>query len=230
MLDWMPLSLLSLMTDALMLVTVWAFWRVLVDARKAGPEPLQIAVPLLVALAWGALWVWYPPLAAARLAPPPGGQVIAIAAVVLGLVALRALPSVRTYFATVDFRHLAWIGPWRIVYGGLLLLMGLKGGLPEAFFWSAAVGDIAVGVWAVTMLPRLETVSAREFAAWNAVGLADLLHVLVLGAINLRPFFLSHPDIVPPLNLLPLVGVPMFIALHVHVLWGLRSQRVRAVA
>jgi hypothetical protein len=52
----------------------------------------------------------------------------------------------------------------------------------------------------------------------------DLAHVLVLGAINLRPFYLANPDIAP-LNLLPLAGVPVFLALHGMTLWGIAARR-----
>jgi hypothetical protein len=67
-------------------------------------------------------------------------------------------------------------------------------------------------------------VTQRELIAWNALGLIDLLHVIMLAAIHLRPFFLAQPDL-PTLNLLPLVGVPVFIALHVLTLWGLFARR-----
>jgi hypothetical protein len=224
------LAYVAAITDALMLITIFSFWSVLVRARREGPQPLAIAAPLFAALGWAALWVWWPPLAVARLASPPGGQVIAIATTVLGLMALLTLSSVQTYFRTSDVHQFVRLGPWRIVYGALLLTMGALGGLPDAFFWSAGIGDILVGIWAIAILTRKSPANERELVAWNLVGVADLLHVLVLGAINLRPFFLGHPDIVPPLNLLPLVGVPLFIALHVMTLWGLmrRSPKVRA--
>jgi hypothetical protein len=220
-------GLLAATVDCLMLVTVLTVWRVLIRARTEGPRSTAMAWPLLLALGWGALWIWYPPLAAARLSSPPGGQGIAIAAVVVGLVSLLALPGVRTYFRTADHVLFVRLGPWRIVYGALLVGLGLLGGLPAQFFWSAGAGDILVGLWALAILWRRTTVSRLQLVAWNAAGLADLLHVLVLGATFLRPFFLSHPELTPPLNLLPLVGVPMFIALHTMSLWGMSRRSAR---
>jgi hypothetical protein len=74
------------------------------------------------------------------------------------------------------------------------------------------------------ILLRRKSVTEREIFLWNAVGLVDLSHVLALGALNLRGFYLAYP-IISPLNLLPLVGVPLFLALHVLALWGLWSRR-----
>jgi hypothetical protein len=224
------LGIFATATDLLMLVTVLSFFWVLKGARRAGASPAAMVVPLVIALAWGTAWTFVPALAAARLAPPPGGQVLAIATTVLGLLSLQLRPSVRTYFKTADYGALVALGPWRIVYGALLLVMGQLGGLPPAFFWSAGIGDILVGLWSISLLSRISAVGDRELIAWNIIGLMDLLHVLALGAIHLRPFFLSHPDVVPPLNLLPLVGVPLFVALHIHSLSGLVRRGGQPVA
>jgi hypothetical protein len=227
--DLAMLRLISITTDVLMLVTLASFWWVLWQARRSGPSPVALAVPFLLAFVWGAAWTWYPALAAARLAPPPGGQVIAIAAVAAASIGLLLLPRVRQYFRTADLAKLTWLGPWRIVYGAGLLLMGTSGGLPAAFFWSAGIGDIFIGLWSLWLLPRRATVTTTELTLWNLFGLADLLHVLAIGAVTLRPFYLGNPDI-PTLNLLPLVGVPLFIALHVLSLWALAQRRTNAVA
>jgi hypothetical protein len=219
------LGLLARITDVLAVISVLSVWVLLRRARRDGAGPLTFGVALLAALGWGALWIWYPPLAAFRLAPPPGGQVMAIAGVLLGLVALLLLPSVRRYARTADLFAFAALGFWRVIFGAMLWIIGALGGLPLAFYASAGAGDILVGVWGLSILARKPSVSIRELTLWNAAGLADLLHVLALGAVHLRPFYLSHPD-VPTLNLLPLVGVPLFIALHIYALWGL-AQRTR---
>jgi hypothetical protein len=44
------------------------------------------------------------------------------------------------------------------------------------------------------------------------------------GALNLRGFYLANPN-VPLLGLLPLVGVPAFIAVHIMTLWALYARR-----
>jgi hypothetical protein len=211
-------------TDVMMPVTLLTIWLILNRARGAAPRPLAFGVVLAAALVWAAAWVWVPALAALRLLPPPAGQAPAIGAVVLAFVALRVLPSVRSYFSSADPQVLVEAGPWRIVYGVALWALGALGGLPVAFYASAGLGDILVGIWSLTILARRPSVSRNELVAWNAVGLADLLHVLVLGAINLGPFYLANPA-VPLLNLLPLAGVPAFIGLHILTLTGLLSQK-----
>jgi hypothetical protein len=210
--------------DVMIPVTLLMIWLVMNRARRAGPPPYAFGFVLIVGLAWATAWVWVPALAALRLLPPPAGQAPAIGGVVMAFVALQALPSIRAYFSSADPQALVEVGPWRIVYGAALWLLGALGGLPVAFYASAGLGDILVGIWSLAILARRPSVTRNELIAWNIVGLADLLHVLVLGAINLSPFYLANPD-VPLLGLLPLVGVPAFIGLHILTLSGLLSQR-----
>jgi hypothetical protein len=205
-------------------LTVLNIWWVLANARNAGPGSAAIAAPLLVALLWGCLWVWQPNLAALRLLPPPGGQAAAILSLVVGLNLLMFLPSVRQYFRSVNLRDLVPLGVWRLIYGTGLLAIGLTGGLPAAFFWSAAFGDIAVGIWAIAIMARRSQTSLGELITWNIVGALDLLHVLALGAINLGLFYAAHPEM-PLLNLLPLVGVPLLLVLHILSLRGVYMNR-----
>jgi hypothetical protein len=190
---------------------------------------MGLAVPIVVSALWGAAWIWSPSLAAFRLAPPPGGQVLAIAGVLAGWLSLLLLPGVRAYFRSADLTKLVALSPWRIVYGFALLTLGRYGGIPAAFYISAGIGDILVGLWGVSILARRPTVSTREVTAWNIAGIVDFTHVLVLGAINLRPFYLANPD-VPPLNMLPLVGVPIFFAMHILTLWALMRSRTPSPA
>ena len=211
--------------DALIAVMAATFWLALVRGRREGAGAFAIAVVLLAALAWGALWAWHPTFAAMRLAPPPQGQVTAILTLVLGLPALLIFANVRKLILSLDPITVTALGPWRIVFGSILLLLGLLGGLPQGFFVSAAIGDILTGIWAISILSRRTSVTVGEYTLWNLFGLADLLHVLALAVIHLRPFLLSHPEL-PPLNLLPLVGVPLFIVLHTMTLWAIATRRI----
>ncbi|MGL4405547.1 MAG: hypothetical protein ACRCT6_07290, partial [Notoacmeibacter sp.] len=194
-------------TDLLMPVTMASialtFWR----ANPCTLGARILAGLTFAALVWGALWVWYPPLAAIRLAPPPGGQALAILGVVLTFIAVRFTKPVKAYWQTARLETLVWNGPWRFVYGSALFARGLSDGLPDQFVWSAAAGDIAVGLWAITILVRGAQVTRSEILGWNILGALDLFHVLILGAIFLRPFYLANPEI-SLLNLLPLAGVP----------------------
>jgi hypothetical protein len=115
------------------------------------------------------------------------------------------------------------VAPWRVVFGSLLLAMGLAGGLPPAFFWSAAFGDIAVGALGIALLATGLAENRTAQLGWHALGLLDLGHVLVLGVLHLGPFYAANPD-VSRLGLLPLFGVPAFIALHLGMLRGLSRR------
>jgi hypothetical protein len=220
----LTLKTIVILTDVLMPITVLSIWWTLRRARQGGPSAVLIALTLSTALAWGAAWVWHPTLAASRFLPAPAGQAGAIIGLIIALNLLRLAPGVRAMFRLIDVHRLVDLGVWRVIYGAALLALGLLGGLPPAFFWSAALGDIMVGLWAISIVLRRSDVSKREVAAWNIIGLLDLLHVLVLGALNLGAFYLSSPAI-PPLNLLPLVGVPLLLTLHIMTLIGMYQLR-----
>jgi hypothetical protein len=224
MADIALISTIVTATDILMPVTMLAI-ALTFRAANPGTSGARILGGLtLAAVAWGALWAWFPPVAALRLAPPPGGQVMAILGVVLTFIAFRFTAPVKAYWQNAKLEKLVWNGPWRAIYGSSLLLIGLSGGLPNEFVWSAAVADIVVGVWAIAILMRGANVKRGEILGWNALGAIDLFHVLVLGAIFLRPFYLANPEM-PLLNLLPLAGVPVLLAAHVMTLTGFWVQR-----
>ncbi len=212
------------LTDILMPVLFLTLWLALRSARVEGPPPWMFALPLVLAMTSGLLWTYWPPLASLRLAPPPGGQASGILSLIFCLVSLLAFAPVRQYFRTARPFPLARIGIWRAIYGLILLLIGLGGGLPAGFFWSAALGDIAVGFWAIAITLRGSSVSDREILAWNIAGLIDFISVLVAGSIHLRPFFIANPDL-PAANLLPLAGLPVLMSLHILTIWGLLARR-----
>ncbi len=217
-------NLAVLLTDIFMPLTTVAIFILINRAAIWQPISKLAALPLGLALIWASLWTWWPPLASIRFQPPPLGQGGAIFLVIVSFVSLLAFNSVRQIFANADLKIFLWLGPWRIFYGIALLVIGLAGGLPAEFFRTASFGDIAVGVWAVTMLARLKTVSSQEILFWNILGLADLIHVLAVGAFSLGKFFNLHPEFSPP-SLLPIAGVPMMIAMHVYALWAYTRPR-----
>lgn len=223
------ISMIVLATDVLMPLTVFSIGQSILKARQTGPTPLAIFAVLAAALVWGTARSWLPSLSALRFLPPPRGQAGAILALIVALNVLCVFPSVRRMFLSIEHSHFIDFGLWRVIYGVGLLAIGLLGGLPSAFFWSAGIGDILVGVWAITMMFRKPHLTNREITAWNLVGLLDLAHVLVLGAIHLRGFYLTHPD-VAPLNLLPLVGVPLLIVMHIQSLIALRNRSKMRIA
>jgi hypothetical protein len=224
MLDMASIATVIIASDAMILFTLGTVWVALRMASPGHPALRMFGMALAVASLWGILWTFWPPLVAQRFAPPPFGQAGAILFVVVGFASLLLSRTVREYLRDARLEWLATMGIWRLVYGGLLLALGLSNALPSAFFWSAALGDIAVGMWSATMMARRLKATSAEFAAWNVVGLVDLVHVLALGAVNLAPFYLANLGLTP-LNMLPLAGVPVFLALHILTLWGLAARR-----
>jgi hypothetical protein len=225
----MSVYALVLSVDLVMPLTVLSIWWTLHRARCEEPKRLWLAVPFVLALTWGAAWSFYPPLSALRFLPPPSGQAGAILGLIVGLILLQILPSVQKMFRTINMARLVDIGVWRIVYGAALLLIGLQGGLPSQFFWSAAIGDILVGLWAISIIARRPDVSRNELMVWNGTGMLDLLHVLALGALYLPTFYKLNPEIAP-LNLLPLVGVPCLLVMHILTLMGQKNTMKLATA
>lgn len=151
---------------------------------------------------------------------------VMIVSVILYFVAMGATARGQRYFEAAALQPIITTYLWRAVFGSGLLILGLSGGLPPAFFWSAAFGDIAVGLWALAIRARLPTVSGLELRAWNSLGLLDLLHVLTLGALNLNAFYGANPQIAP-LTLLPIFGVPLFIATHIHLYRTIAARSAR---
>jgi hypothetical protein len=223
-------DLIVLLTDILTPITVFTIWLVAVRNQISKAGNLWAALLLVGVASFASAMAWYPPLAAFRISPAPGGQVLVVASIAFLLpLALLALPASRAFLANIDPLDAARLGIWRAVYGSLILALGLEGGLPKGFFQSVALGDIAVGLWALWITTRSHRVSDRHLLVWNVAGLMDLLHVIPLAVLVLRPSILANPD-GSTLNLLPLVGVPLFIALHIvtirNLVWGWKFSRV----
>lgn len=187
--------------------------------RRAG---LAAGIPVLaIGFAIGLVNAHLPALAALR-----EHVVFARPAMILGMVIWLGAWAIWGLRGVPGWVALS-VSPWRMIFGTGLLVMGLAGGLPAAFFWSAALGDIAVGALGLLLLASGQAENRRALIAWNALGLLDLGHVLVLGVMHLAPFYAANPD-VARLGMLPLFGVPAFIALHLGMLRALLSRRMVA--
>lgn len=221
------LSRLILLQDVLTVLmiahVVWALRQVF---GRTAVSPAILVAPGLV-LAWGAAWSFVPALAATRLAPPPLGQAGVILLALAGLSAFWLSPHVRRRAGCFAAAPLLAMAVWRMVFGMSVLAVGVAGGLPATFFWSVGLGDLAVGLIGCALLLRGHPLAPRAFILWNLIGMADLSHVLILGAITLGPFFEANPDL-PFVNLLPMAGVPLLLSLHVLGL-AYRRQQVDVV-
>lgn len=149
------------------------------------------------------------------------------------LLALSQLPAVRRALAAPDaVRLLARPHTVRVVGIAFLLLMA-AGRLPALFAVPAGVGDIAMGVAAPVVVRRLEAGNGRRSALiFNLMGIVDLTVGLVLGGLTGYGVLHVHPESRAiselPLVLIPTVGVPLFLALHILSLRRLWSIGARA--
>lgn len=200
------LFMLTVLVDVLVFVFLPIAARVL---RGLGTG--NVALILLPVVLWGMLWTFLPELVAVRRETRLGVPISIAVSILYLQISLRGFGR-----GEQDSSQVLRLAGWRVVFGGLLAVIGLYGGLPDEFYVSAAIGDIAVGLWGLALWARGRA-SRRSLIAWNIIGLADLLHVLVVGALYLVPFFQTHPT-TPLLGMLPTVGVPLFIALHIVAL------------
>jgi hypothetical protein len=108
---------------------------------------------------------------------------------------------------------------FRVAGIGFLITMAL-GHLPALFALPAGLGDIAAGIGALLVAPRLARGTGHRAARWvNAFGLADLIVALTLGALTGFQLVNVTPSAAPitelPLALIPSAEVPLLLALHI---------------
>jgi hypothetical protein len=106
------------------------------------------------------------------------------------------------------------------VAGVVFLLYLALGHLPALFALPAGLGDIATGIAAPLVARRLAQGTGRRAALWfNAFGLTDLVVALTLGGLTGFGLLNVTPSSAPiselPLALIPTVGVPLFLVLHI---------------
>lgn len=188
----------------------------LVRAKGEGVSNTAVLVVVAATVAFGLINAWFPPASALRDQFAFAQPVMVITLVVILLLAGMSARG-HIFFQTAQIRPLIAVHGWRALFGAMLLLTGLNGGLPPQFFWSAALGDIFAGLWAITIWRRKNAASHTELKLWSAIGLTDLLLLPPSAIINLPPFYATHPDLFRPI-LLPLLGVPILIALHILLL------------
>lgn len=149
---------------------------------------------------------------------------------------LVAYATSASFRALTDRISLPWIvgaHVWRFV--GLGFVIGwLNGALPAAFALPAGLGDVAVALGALLLVPRLRkgAVSRRWFLAWNVFGFVDLVAALVLGmlysngpsGVLAAGSVTTEPMINFPVSLIPTFLVPLFLLLH-----GLTFKRIASL-
>lgn len=105
----------------------------------------------------------------------------------------------------------------RAPFGLVILAGGLLGLIPEQFAWAAGLGDVAVGLTALLLRRfQLSDLSGRVVAwVFTAAGMADLINAGRLGGALVVPW-LAERQLPGFLTMLPFLGVPIFLALHIQ--------------
>jgi hypothetical protein len=149
------------------------------------------------------------------------------------LLALRRIPVVARALAAPGMANrLELPHSFRVAGVAFLLTMAL-GHLPALFALPAGLGDIATGIAAPLVARRLARGTGRRAALWlNAFGITDLVVALTLGALTGYQLLNITPSSAPitelPLALIPTVGVPLLLALHITSVLAL-ARTPRAV-
>ena len=113
----------------------------------------------------------------------------------------------------------------------MFVIAMLLGKLPALFAVPAGFGDIAVGIAAVWVAPKVrEGPQAKPLIWFTLLGIADLVSALTLGAltgflqiVQVNPPATLNADL--PLAIIPTVGVPVLLAMHLTSLRVLIRDR-----
>ena len=126
------------------------------------------------------------------------------------------------------------------VFGGFFLLLAAAGRLGGPFPYSAGLGDIITGVFAVPLAFAVARGSAGSSTIWlwNLFGTLDLVAAITLGTLSSNGFayqiiFAGEGSAAVqhmPWLLIPAVLVPFYLITHGIVFAQLRQGRVTAVA
>ena len=161
----------------------------------------------------------------------PAGVAVGIAVFVP--VILGAGPVFRTFGHGIPLTTLVAVHVGRVL-GVAFLMLYSAGRLPYTFAHSAGWGDIATGVLAIPLvwaIRRQATGWRWLTAAWNVLGMADLLTAVALGVGSTPGSLVRFNFEAPgsgaiamfPWVLIPAFFVPFFLLTHIAIFAGLAS-------
>jgi hypothetical protein len=142
----------------------------------------------------------------------------------------------KTIATIVDATPLAWLVGMQStrVLGVLFLLLMLTGQLPWQFALPAGVGDVVVGLSAISIARAAQRgvrVGQRAVYGWNLLGLLDFVVALATGFLTspspLQRLAFDHPNLLAlqfPLVMIPAFLVPLYSLLHGICLWKMRRM------
>lgn len=147
---------------------------------------------------------------------PPLPQLV-LGGIVGTLLAINGLlPALRRWLLAIPLSWLLAVHLTRFA-GFYFLWLHHQGELPYAFAVPGGVGDVLVAGLAVLLL-TLQPVPRGIYAAWNTLGLIDILFVVITAA----RLALARPESMAallrmPLCLLPTFVVPLIIFSHIVI-------------
>jgi len=176
--------------------------------------------PPAIGLAWLALAIGLGASGRLLLLRPPAPQLILLGLTVAVLVAGARIPALRDWAFGLDLRTVVALHLTRFV-GAYFIVLYRRAELPFAFAVPGGLGDILVATLAAFLIlsgPPTTLGRRRIYAAWNILGLLDILVVIATAA----RLGLTDPDSMRallrlPLSLLPTFLVPLIVASHVLI-------------
>jgi hypothetical protein len=163
-----------------------------------------------------------------RQMPPPAIPIMILVAMATSLVVVRRSPAVHAVLASAPLWPFVLAHAVRAPIGVAFLWLGVRGELHPMFVTIAGWGDIAAGLGAIVAAVAATRARGRAIVfGWNALGLADILVVLVTaqrillfdGGIPAMAGLLGFPG-----PMLPSFVVPLVILTHILVFWRLRLR------
>lgn len=152
--------------------------------------------------------------------------------IILGYLLITRSTAIQALIKAIPLPWLVGVQVYRAIGFNFLVLWNL-GLLPWEFALPAGIGDIIVGVLAITIAIRaLGGADIRSAAyAWNIFGILDLVVAVATGFLTSPGLaHLLSPDApntlitAYPLVLIPAIAVPMSIVLHIACLWKLNRE------
>jgi hypothetical protein len=164
-------------------------------------------------------------------APPLALLISFVVPLSLFLIGYQTIRPFRDFVLSADLRIIIGMQAWRWAGFGFLSLYTYRV-LPGIFAWPAGVGDMLVGITAVTVLASLlrnpAFAASKRFVIWNLLGILDLAVAVSIGALvpllapNLYGTVTTSPMAQLPLVLIPAYLVPTFLMLHLTALFQSR--------
>lgn len=195
----------------------------------AAPRPNSHS-PVLIALAvWLALALAVGFDETLARIPKPIPQLILYGLTAMVLVVSKQVPLVRSWLDQLDLRWLAGVHLTRFAGGYFLVLYG-EGKLPFGFAVPAGITamSVAAGNLILMSLPPERRHFRTVWMIWNIFGLANIVFMVVIGAIfGVTRHEAMEPIAELPFSLFPTFLIPLIVGSHFELIHRLRAQKTK---